>query len=423
MKDVREVARAGPAPARRARPGHDPVPRRGPPLQQVPAGRAAARRGERPLTLIGATTENPFFEVNPPLLLAARRCSASSRSTSTRRGALIRARARGRGGHGRRRRRRPPRGHANGDGRHVLTTSRWRWRSPAPGRRPSVVTLADAEAALGTKALRYGRDEHYDVITAFIKSIRGSDPDAGLYWLARMLEAGEDARFIARRLVILASEDIGDGRPAGAARRRRRRPRRRVRRPARGPAQPGPGRRPPGHGAQVEPGRHGHLDAREDVRHGPSVEVPVHLRDAHYQERRSSGTARATTILTTTRRAGSAASTSPTRSEAAATTSRRPRLRAGDPRAHRQRTTSGAGPRRDVRTELAAAIVAVASVVGVVAAGRRPRRRLAATLRAVRESGELLRRETVPVMAELGGTVRTANAELERADDLLGTAE
>ena len=63
--------------------------------------------------------------------------------------------------------------------------------------------------ALGVAALRYGRDDHYDVISAFIKSIRGSDPDAGLYWLARMLEAGEDARFIARRLVVLASEDVG----------------------------------------------------------------------------------------------------------------------------------------------------------------------------------------------------------------------
>src|SRR5207302_5740767 len=71
------------------------------------------------------------------------------------------------------------------------------------------VTLADAEAALSAQALGYERDEHYDVISAFIKSIRGSDPDAGLYWLARMLEAGEDARFIARRLVILASEDVG----------------------------------------------------------------------------------------------------------------------------------------------------------------------------------------------------------------------
>jgi len=71
------------------------------------------------------------------------------------------------------------------------------------------VTVADAERALSARAQRYGRDEHYDVISAFIKSIRGSDPDAGLYWLARMLAAGEDARFIARRLVVLASEDVG----------------------------------------------------------------------------------------------------------------------------------------------------------------------------------------------------------------------
>jgi putative ATPase len=69
--------------------------------------------------------------------------------------------------------------------------------------------LADAEAALALCAVRYGDDEHYDVLSAFIKSIRGSDPDAGLYWLARMLEAGEDPRLVARRLVILASEDIG----------------------------------------------------------------------------------------------------------------------------------------------------------------------------------------------------------------------
>jgi putative ATPase len=75
------------------------------------------------------------------------------------------------------------------------------------GRR--TITLADAETAINLRAVRYGRDEHYDVISAFIKSIRGSDPDAGLYWLARMLDAGEDPRFIARRLVILASEDVG----------------------------------------------------------------------------------------------------------------------------------------------------------------------------------------------------------------------
>src|SRR5205807_2432210 len=79
----------------------------------------------------------------------------------------------------------------------------------------STITLDDAETAINLRAVRYGRDEHYDVISAFIKSIRGSDPDAGVYWLARMLEAGEDARFIARRLVILASEDVGLADPMG----------------------------------------------------------------------------------------------------------------------------------------------------------------------------------------------------------------
>jgi putative ATPase len=71
------------------------------------------------------------------------------------------------------------------------------------------ISLDDAEAALALRSVNYGDDEHYDIVSAFIKSIRGSDPDAGVYWLARMLEAGEDARFVARRLVILASEDIG----------------------------------------------------------------------------------------------------------------------------------------------------------------------------------------------------------------------
>ena len=95
-----------------------------------------------------------------------------------------------------------------GDGRHALTSLEVA-AALAVGRGGDRVSMVDAEAALGTKALRYGRDEHFDVISAFIKSIRGSDVDAGLYWLARMLDAGEDARFIARRLVILASEDVG----------------------------------------------------------------------------------------------------------------------------------------------------------------------------------------------------------------------
>lgn len=79
------------------------------------------------------------------------------------------------------------------------------------------IDLATVEAALGKKAIRYDNlgDEHYDAASAFIKSIRGSDPDAAIYWLARMLEAGEEPRFIARRLVISAAEDIGNADPRG----------------------------------------------------------------------------------------------------------------------------------------------------------------------------------------------------------------
>jgi len=174
------------------------------------------------LVLIGATTENPFFEVNAPLLsrstlfrleplgpealrcllergLAAENVEADDDALDL----LV--------------------DRAAGDGRHglislevaaALATGRLA-EDPAAADSAARVTLADAEAALGTKALRYGRDAHYDVISAFIKSIRGSDPDAGLYWLARMLDAGEDARFIARRLVILASEDVGMADPMG----------------------------------------------------------------------------------------------------------------------------------------------------------------------------------------------------------------
>jgi putative ATPase len=161
------------------------------------------------ITLIGATTENPFFEVNPPLrsrstMFRLEPLDADSLRILAERGLqaegatadedalddLVRR--------------------AGGDGRQLLTSLEVAVvlaveRRGAPGH----VEAGDVAAALGVAALRYGRDDHYDVISAFIKSIRGSDPDAGLYWLARMLEAGEDARFIARRLVILASEDVG----------------------------------------------------------------------------------------------------------------------------------------------------------------------------------------------------------------------
>jgi putative ATPase len=157
------------------------------------------------LTLVGATTENPFFEVNGPLL---------SRSTLFRleplgRQALATLLDRGLDAEGGAIEQ--PAADAvidavDGDGRALLTTLEVAMAIAGEGRR---VTLDDVERARTTRALTWGRDDHYDVISAFIKSIRGSDPDAGLYWLARMIVAGEDPRFIARRLVVLASEDIG----------------------------------------------------------------------------------------------------------------------------------------------------------------------------------------------------------------------
>ena len=156
------------------------------------------------LTLIGATTENPFFEVNPPLrsrstlfrlepldhaslaVLAGRGLDALGTKATDEAIDLLVERA-------------------GGDGRQVLTSL----EVAAALAHPDPVTIEHAEAALSTSAVRYGRDDHYDVISAFIKSMRGSDPDAAVYWLARMLEAGEDARFIARRMAIFASEDVG----------------------------------------------------------------------------------------------------------------------------------------------------------------------------------------------------------------------
>ncbi|MEO7428367.1 MAG: replication-associated recombination protein A [Acidimicrobiales bacterium] len=235
------------------------------------------------ITLIGATTENPFFEVNPPLL---------SRSTLFRLNALDHDAARLLLQKGLRAEGATAdddaldhlAGHANGDGRHVLTSVEVAIaiaRARADGAEP-VVTLADAEAALGTKALRYGRDEHYDVISAFIKSMRGSDPDAALYWLARMLEAGEDARFIARRVVIAASEDVGEADPmalvvAVAAAHA-------VEHVGLPEAQLNLAQAVVHLATAPKSNRSalGIWKAREDVRHGPSVEVPVHLRDGHY---------------------------------------------------------------------------------------------------------------------------------------------
>ncbi len=157
------------------------------------------------ITLVGATTENPFFEVNAPL---------RSRSTLFRLEPLERSDIRELVRRGLRAEAMTADDdatellieRAGGDGRQVLTALEV---ACALATKTDHVTLDHVESALGTSALRYGRDDHYDVVSAFIKSMRGSDPNAAVYWLARMLSAGEDVRFVARRMVIFASEDIG----------------------------------------------------------------------------------------------------------------------------------------------------------------------------------------------------------------------
>ena len=157
---------------------------------------------------IGATTENPSFEVTAPLLsrsrvLRLRSLSEADLSVLLDRGVAelavdISEEAR-----------EYLLALAGGDGRRMLNAL----EVAAAGTKR--VEVGDVERAVGQRALRYGREEHYDVISAFIKSVRGGDPDAALHYLARMLEAGEDPVFVARRLVILASEDIGNADPHG----------------------------------------------------------------------------------------------------------------------------------------------------------------------------------------------------------------
>jgi putative ATPase len=160
------------------------------------------------LDFIGATTENPSFEVTAPLLSRSRvlRLRALSEEDL---GALLERGLRELGVAISERAREYLLSLAGGDGRRMLNAL----ELAAAGTRR--VEAEDVERAVGQRALRYGREEHYDVISAFIKSVRGGDPDAALHYLARMLEAGEDPVFLARRLVILASEDIGNADPHG----------------------------------------------------------------------------------------------------------------------------------------------------------------------------------------------------------------
>jgi putative ATPase len=168
------------------------------------------------VTLIGATTENPSFEVNAALLSRVRVFTLRALSDPDIETIVTRALTDDERGLGARHLSLEPNAmrhlveRANGDARVALNALELA-ADAAEAEGVSVIELSVIEDAVQQRALLYdkGGDAHYDTISAFIKSVRGSDPDAAVYWLARMLESGEDLMFIARRLVILAGEDVG----------------------------------------------------------------------------------------------------------------------------------------------------------------------------------------------------------------------
>ncbi|MCC6446852.1 MAG: replication-associated recombination protein A [Armatimonadetes bacterium] len=170
------------------------------------------------VTLIGATTENPYFEVNSPLISRSRIFVFKRLETEHLQTLVENALKDGDRGLGGLNVRLEPEAlvhladSANGDARVLLNALELAALSaPVAGDGSRTVTLGLAEESLQQRALRYDKtgDSHYDIISAFIKSMRGSDPDAALYWMLRMLEAGEDPRFVARRVVVHAAEDVG----------------------------------------------------------------------------------------------------------------------------------------------------------------------------------------------------------------------
>ena len=173
------------------------------------------------ITLIGATTENPSFEVIAPLLSRAKVLVLQPLSEPEVGVILNRALADAERGLGRTHVQAAPEvleaiaRWANGDARAALNLLELSARLAAAGSEPDRITLDIVQEAAQHKSLRYDKagEEHYNLISALHKSLRGSDPDAALYWLARMLASGEDPLYIARRLVRFASEDIGNADP------------------------------------------------------------------------------------------------------------------------------------------------------------------------------------------------------------------
>ena len=238
------------------------------------------------ITLIGATTENPYFEINSPLrsrstLFRLEPLLVEDVRTLLDRGALaegVQVESDALDALATR---------CGGDARQALTALEV--ACALASEKNETLTTSHVDAALGVSALRYGRDDHYDVVSAFIKSIRGSDPQAGLFWLARMLESGDDAKFIARRLVILASEDVGMADPnalvvavaAATA----------LEHVGLPEAQLNLAQAVVYLATAPKSNRVALAiwSAREDVRKGVSSEVPAHLRDGHYQAAKEFG--------------------------------------------------------------------------------------------------------------------------------------
>ena len=178
------------------------------------------------ITLIGATTENPFYEINSPLMSRSTAFAFQSMTDEDIEEIIMRAVTDQERGLGHYPLSVKPEAiahwvmAANGDVRKALNALELAALTVEKNEEGQIVIdYPIAVECIQQKGVQYDNagDNHYDTISAFIKSVRGSDPDAALFWLAKMLEAGEDPNFIARRLVILASEDIGNAEPQGLA--------------------------------------------------------------------------------------------------------------------------------------------------------------------------------------------------------------